>query len=163
MNFCRGDDCFIRPERVLPGHPCRHRGEAPRAAASFNRWIGDEGAEGSGAFWQMVCNLTKSRLGGVGRSSMLEGEPRSQESAWNTYARWILEGTQNAVARPKLRGGRYVIAWAVRFDPCVAMEPGRYYSPGNGTVLVGLNIAVGDPDRPTDGIGNYGGFRPEQW
>ena len=35
MNLCRGDDFSIRPERVLPDNPCRHHGEAPRAAASF--------------------------------------------------------------------------------------------------------------------------------
>ena len=37
MNFCRGDEGFcIHPERVLLDDACRHRGEAPRAAASFN-------------------------------------------------------------------------------------------------------------------------------
>lgn len=40
MNFCRDDDgVFIHPERVLQGNPCRHHGEAPRAAASFNQTV----------------------------------------------------------------------------------------------------------------------------
>ena len=31
-----------------------------------NLWKGGENAAGDGTSWQMVCNLTKSRLGGVG-------------------------------------------------------------------------------------------------
>ncbi len=38
MNSCRDDDgVCIHPERVHPDNPCRHLGEAPRAAASFNQ------------------------------------------------------------------------------------------------------------------------------
>ncbi len=44
----------------------------------------------------MVCNLTKSRLGGIGNGGLLEGEPRSSESAWDTYQSWILSGAQQA-------------------------------------------------------------------
>ena len=40
MNFCRsGDGLFIHPERVLRATPVVHYGEAPRAAASFNRTL----------------------------------------------------------------------------------------------------------------------------
>src|SRR5207245_8595685 len=31
-----------------------------------NRWVANENAAGDGSSWQMVCNLTKSRLGGMG-------------------------------------------------------------------------------------------------
>ena len=41
-----------------------------------NRWQGDENAAGDGSSWQMVCNLTKSRQGGIGVGGLLEGEPR---------------------------------------------------------------------------------------
>ena len=41
------------------------------------RWKADESAAGNGFSWQMVCNLTKSRMGGVGDGGLLEGEPRS--------------------------------------------------------------------------------------
>jgi SSS family solute:Na+ symporter len=54
-----------------------------------NTWKGDENAAGNGSSWQMVCNLTKSRLGGVGKGGLLEGEPRSDAKAWETYQRWI--------------------------------------------------------------------------
>lgn len=128
-----------------------------------NRWRGDESAEGSGASWQMVCNLTKSRLGGLGVGGLLEGEPRSELSAWNTYRNWIETGAQRAVAKPKPDGRGYVIEWAIRFDPCVELSPGRHYSPDNGVVGVGLNLAVGDLDRPEDGAGNFGNFHHEQW
>lgn len=128
-----------------------------------NRWRGDESADGDAGSWQMVCNLTKSRLGGIGVGGLLEGEPRSDAAAWNTYQQWIVSGAQRAVARPRPGGHGYVVEWAVRFDPCVTPRPGHAYSPDDGEVVVGLNIAVGDLDRPSDGKGNFGGFRHEQW
>lgn len=130
-----------------------------------NTWRGDEGAAGDGASWQMVCNLTKSRLGGVGRGGLLEGEPRSDPRAFATYRRWIETGAQRCAARPREgTGGRgYVIEWAVRFDPCVEIAPGRFYRPALGERTVGLNIAVGDLDRPEAGRGSFGGFHHEQW
>jgi SSS family solute:Na+ symporter len=63
-----------------------------------NKWTGNQNAAGDGASWQMVCNLTKSRKDGVlafggpstdARSCLIEGEPRKDSKAWNTYRRWI--------------------------------------------------------------------------
>jgi SSS family solute:Na+ symporter len=111
----------------------------------------------------MVCNLTKSRKGGVGVGGLLEGEPRSKESAWNTYQRWILSGAQGCAAKPK-RGGRgYVIEWAVNFDPCLEIAPGKFYSTALGDRGVGLNIALGDLDEKARGAGNFGHFHHEDW
>ena len=45
----------------------------------------DSGVVGNATQWQMVTSLTKSRLGGVGVGGLLEGEPRSSDTAWNTY------------------------------------------------------------------------------
>lgn len=128
-----------------------------------NTWVGDEGMEGSGAAWQMVCNLTKSRLGGVGIGGLLEGEPRTSASAWSTYSQWIQTGAQRAVAKVLPGGHGYVIEWQIRFNPCLELAPGRYYSPAEGEKAVGLNIALGDLDQPESGRGNFGNFRHEQW
>lgn len=128
-----------------------------------HRWRGEEGAAGDGSSWQMVCNLTKSRLGGVGRGGLLEGEPRRNARAWKTYQRWILEGAQQAAAAPRSGGGGYRIEWAIAFDPCLEVEPGRFYHPGLGDRAVGLNIAVQDLDEPEKGAGNFAGFHHEQW
>src|SRR5262249_26782194 len=46
-----------------------------------NRWSGNEQAAGNGSSWQMVCNLTKSRKGGIGTGGLLEGEPRRDPPA----------------------------------------------------------------------------------
>lgn len=128
-----------------------------------NTWTGNENAQGDGESWQMVCNLTKSRRGGVGVGGLLEGEPRSRESAWNTYQRWILSGAQECAAKPK-RGGRgYVIEWAVNFDPCLEIAPGKFYSTALGDRGVGLNIALGDLDEKARGAGNFGHFHHEDW
>lgn len=127
------------------------------------QWKGDESAAGDGSSWQMVCNLTKSRLGGVGRGGLLEGEPRSSEAAWSTYRRWIESGAMQAAAWPLEGGHGYVIEWAVSFDPCLEVEPGRYYAPAMGDRAFGLNIAVGDLDEPEKGRGNFGNFHHEEW
>lgn len=128
-----------------------------------NRWQGDEGAAGDGASWQMVCNLTKSRLGGLGTGGLLEGEPRTSAQAWDTYGRWIRDGAQRAVARPLPEGRGYVVEWSIRFNPCLETRPGHFYSLRDGEVTVGLNFALGDLDTPEAGRGNFGNFHHEQW
>ena len=128
-----------------------------------NKWNENESAAGDGSSWQMVCNLTKSRLGGVGKGGLLEGEPRSKESAWNTYRRWIETGAMEAVAKPKPGGKGYIIEWAVSFDPCLEVEPGKFYEPVMGNRAMGLNIALGDLDEKERGAGNFGNFHHEDW
>ena len=141
-----------------------------------NRWTGNEGANGTGAAWQMVCNLTKSRLGGIGphageQSCLLEGEPRRELSAWNQYAAWIQSKAMTAAARvvkKNARGGVYVVEWAVNFDPCLEVEPGQFYSTALGDRAMGLNIALGDIDERERGVDdagqpNFGHFRHEDW
>ena len=128
-----------------------------------NRWTGNEGAAGNGSSWQMVCNLTKSRKGGVGHGGLLEGEPRTSLSAWNTYQKWILDGSQEAVARVKPGGHGYIIEWAVNFNPCLEVEPGKFYSTSMGDKPMGLNIALGDLDEESRGAGNFGNFHHEDW
>ena len=128
-----------------------------------NSWKGDENAAGNGMSWQMVCNLTKSRKGGIGVGGLLEGEPRTSESAWNTYQKWILSGAQEAVARKKPSGRGYIIEWAVRFNPCLEIEPGKFYSSALGPRAMGLNIAIGDLDEKERGRENFGNFHHEDW
>lgn len=127
------------------------------------RWEGDESARGDGTSWQMVCNLTKSRKGGIGAGGLLEGEPRSRQEAWDTYARWIATGAQECAAKPKPGGKGYVIEWSIRFDPCVEIESGVFWSPARGERAVGLNIALGDLDEKDRGAGNFGNFHHEDW
>jgi SSS family solute:Na+ symporter len=128
-----------------------------------SQWTGAEDVSGDGSSWQMVCNLTKSRLGGIGKGGLLEGEPRTSETAWNNYQKWILQGAQRAAAKPKPEGHGYIIEWAIRFDPCVEIEPHMFYSPTLGQKDVGLNIALGDIDTPEAGRSNFGNFHHEQW
>jgi SSS family solute:Na+ symporter len=128
-----------------------------------NHWTGDENAAGDGSSWQMVCNLTKSRQGGIGKGGLLEGEPRSKPEAWNTYQQWILNGAQQCVAKVKPGGRGYVIEWSAKFNPCLEVEPGKFYSTAMGDRPMGLNIALGDLDEPEKGAGNFGNFHHEDW
>lgn len=127
------------------------------------RWKADESAAGNGFSWQMVANLTKSRPGGIGRGGLLEGEPRSRPAAWAVYREWIETGAMHAAARPLIGGKGYVIEWAVKFDPCLEVAPGVFYSTAMGDRPVGLNIAVGDLDEQAAGAGNFGDFHHEEW
>jgi SSS family solute:Na+ symporter len=111
----------------------------------------------------MVCNLTKSRLHGIGSGGLLEGEPRSDPRAWATYQKWILSGAQEAATKPKPGGKGYVIEWSVAFDPCLEIQPGVFYSPALGDRQMGLNIAIGDLDEKEKGVGNFGNFHHEDW
>jgi len=127
-----------------------------------NRWQGSETAAGNGESWQMVCNLTKSRKGGIGTGGLIEGEPRRDPRAWETYQSWILSGAMSCAATPNPGGGGYVIEWAVSFDPCLEVEPGRYYDTSMGDRAMGLNIALGDVDRVEQGVTRYR-FHHEDW
>ena len=128
-----------------------------------NEWKGEESVEGNGRSWQMVVNLTKSRLGGVGKGGLLEGEPRRDAKAFANYSKWIDEGAMVAEAKVRPGGKGYVIEWAIRFDPCVEVGPGVFWSPKLGDRAVGINLALGDLDRPEDGAGNFGNFHHEDW
>jgi SSS family solute:Na+ symporter len=128
-----------------------------------NEWSGNEGARGNGTSWQMVVNLTKSRLGGVGVGGLLEGEPRRLQSAWDTYQKWILERSQEAAIKRKPGGKGYVLEWAINFNPCLEVTPGRFYEPSLGERPMGLNIALGDLDEKEKGAGNGFHFYHEQW
>lgn len=128
-----------------------------------NRWVADESVAGNGSSWQMVCNLTKSRLGGVGTGGLLEGEPRRKLEAWNTYQHWIESGVMACEAKVNPTGKGYVIEWAIDFEPCLEVEPGKFYSPAMGNKPMGINIALGDLDEKAKGEGNFGNFHHEDW
>jgi SSS family solute:Na+ symporter len=128
-----------------------------------NKWSGTESAAGTGSSWQMVCNLTKSRLGGIGTGGLLEGEPRRSSAAWNTYKSWIESHAQDCVAKRKQSGRGYIIEWAISFNPCLEVEPSVFYTTRLGDRAMGLNIALGDLDQKEKGTGNFGNFHHEDW
>ncbi len=128
-----------------------------------NKWEGAEQAAGDGSSWQMVCNLTKSRKGGIGVGGILEGEPRSRESAWNTYHQWIGSGAMDCAAKKKPAGKGYIIEWSVKFNPCLEVEPGKFYSTALGDRPMGLNIALGDLDEQDRVTDNPYHFNHEDW
>jgi len=129
----------------------------------------NQSVSGNGSSWQMVCNLGKSRLGGIGVGGLLEGEPRSSDAAWNTYQAWIQSGVQRAVTQAQpgagTQGGSlYVFEWAIAFKPCVELRPGVFYDPATMTdpTPIGINIALGDVDTSAEGDAVYG-LRHEMW
>lgn len=130
---------------------------------SSNSWKADESAAGNGQSWQMVVNLTKSRLGGLGKGGLLEGEPRRDANAFATYSKWIDSGAMVAATSIKPDHKGYIIEWSIAFNPCVEIAPGQFWSPALGDREVGINIAVGDLDTPEAGAGNFANFHHEDW
>ena len=107
------------------------------------------GAVGDGSSWQMVVSTHKSRLGGSGKSGLMEGEPRVEPYAWNNYQQWILNGDMKAAVRikEKSEGRGYVIEWKIKGNPCLEIEPGKFWSSDLGEVKAGLNIGIQDLDN----------------
>ena len=98
---------------------------------------------GNSTQWQMVCSLTKSRLGGVGTGGLCEGEPRQSSDAWHTYRRWIDTGTMRCAAQPRRTPRGFVVEFAVRFA-LLQLSPGRPYHTGMPHTALGLNLALSD-------------------
>jgi SSS family solute:Na+ symporter len=147
-----------------------------------NRWDAADGVpnRGDSTSWQMVASTHKSRVGGVGRGGLLEGEERKNPRAWKTYAGWIAGGAMTAAVKLKQAGAQagaqansqgsapasargYVIEWRVRARDCLHVGPRKPWSPRQGVVRMGLNIGVNDLDRPEDGRGNFAQFHHEDW
>jgi solute:Na+ symporter, SSS family len=135
-----------------------------------NTWNAtNQSVSGDGTSSQVVCNLAKSRLGGLGVGGLLEGEPRTSDYAWNNYRKWIETGAQVAATRAyegaAPNGGNvYVIEWGISFNPCVEISKNVFYNASIQTepVPIGLNIALGDVDDEDETHDSYG-LRHEMW
>lgn len=128
-----------------------------------NQWNSTTKKEtkGDGASWKVVCSSYKSRLGGVGVAGLMEGEPRSSSYAWDNYQRWIVNGAQQAVVRLKdvaVEGNGFIIEWKINANPCLEVQPGKYWSPALGVVDMGMNVEIQDLDSKTAGAGNWSNF-----
>ena len=87
----------------------------------------------------------------------------SETDIWNTYQKWILDGAMDCAAAKKPDGKGYIIEWVVSFNPCLEVEPGKFYSPAMGDRRMGLNIALGDLDEKTKVNDNPYHFNHEDW
>ena len=158
------DENLKAHELTLEGFPWFGDGLELMINAAY-RWSQEDEQDnaGDGTSWQVVCNLTKSRLGGVGKGGLLEGEERKNARAWPNHTAWIRSGAMQAVAKPAPEGGSYVIEWRIRAKPCLEVRPGEFWSPKLGIVPMGFNIGVQDLDQKHRGEGNFGHFNHEDW
>jgi hypothetical protein len=106
-----------------------------------NHWTGNQDSAGNGSSWQMVCNLTKSRKGGIGAGGLLEGEPRRSADAWAKYQEWILSGAQECVAKPK-PGGK---TWTSRRRVPITRTGSITKTPSPARVIHAPNCAISVP------------------
>lgn len=118
---------------------------------------------GTGSSWQMVCNATKSLLGGIGKGGLIQGENRSNETAWNNYTDWIKTGAMLAAVQIKPDRSGFVIEWKIKPNPCLEVRPGQFWSPEMGSVKMGLNLGVQDLDEKEKSSSSEFGFHREDW
>ena len=135
-------------------------GPPPQACTNATK----RGVVGTKSEWQMVLNLEKSRLGGLGVGGLMEGEPRSSLSAWNNYQSWIESGKMQGAAKvavQKKGANVWVAEWRIAFE-LMEIKPGQPYSADMPDTHMSLNLALGDVDTPAEGNPDYG-IRHEQW
>jgi SSS family solute:Na+ symporter len=134
-----------------------------------NTWSNASNAvTGTPGVWQMVCNLHKSRLGGLGVGGLMEGEPRSSPTAWENYGQWIYSRAMEcAVQRFPGAGAKnssvYGMEWAIDFNPLLQTAPGVWWNASQGAVSMGLNVALGDTDTQEEEDPAGYGLRHEDW
>ena len=75
---------------------------------------------------------------------LLEGEPRRDAKAFATYSNWIDTKAMIAATSIKPNHKGYIIEWSIALNPCVEVEPGKFWSPAMGDREVGINIALGN-------------------
>ena len=129
--------------------------------AAGRQHAGNSTVVGNATQWQMVCSLTKSRLGGIGTGGLCEGEPRQSADAWHAYRKWIDSGAMRCAARPRRTPRGFVVEFAVRFA-LLQLGPGQPYHPSMPHTPLGLNLALSDVDRPEQGDPTFG-FHHENW
>src|SRR5262249_42838947 len=98
-----------------------------------------------------------------GAGGLLEGEPRSSANAWAMYQRWMSSTAQEAVVKPKPGGHGYIVEWAIRFDPCLEVTPGKFHSIAMGDRAMGLNIVLRDVDEKEKGNGRFANIHHQVW
>lgn len=166
----------------LPASNSQADDMTPRFPCPAWPWFGDEfeilmnapnvvaspldAVTGTPGVWQMVVNAHKSRLGGWGVGGLLEGEPRSSDTAWENYQSWIYSRAMEAavVVAPAGgggRGGRWSAEFAADFNPLLQVRPGEYWNVSWPPTPMGLNIALGDTD--TQAEGSAFGLKHEMW
>lgn len=126
----------------------------------------EDGITGVPGLWQMVVNSQKSRLGGVGVGGLLEGEPRSSQTAWTNYQEWIYSRAMRAAVTVSPAGTSGVGGWAtevaIDFVPLLDLGGGVYWNTSWPATTLGINIAIGDTDSEAVGDPTFG-LRHEMW
>ncbi len=128
----------------------------PKEVGTFNY--------GDARSWQVVCNHTKSLLGGIGKGGLIQGEQRDNPVAWVNHEKWIRSGDMKAVTKVKPDKSGYIVEWMVS-SKCLQVDKNKeiFWSPDMGTVKMGLNIALQDLDNRDTAPGNWGRFHHEPW
>jgi len=119
---------------------------------------------GDARSWQVVCNHSKSLLGGIGKGGLIQGEQRDNPVAWVNHEKWIRSGDMKAVTKVKPDKSGYIVEWMVS-SKCLQVDKDKeiFWSPDMGTVKMGLNIGVQDLDNRDIAPDNWGRFHHEAW
>jgi hypothetical protein len=119
---------------------------------------------GDARSWQVVCNHSKSLLGGLDAGGLIQGEQRDSPVAWINHEKWIRSGAMKAVTKVKDDKSGYIIEWMVTPE-CLQVDKDKkvYWSPEMGVVKMGFNIGFQDLDERDRAPQNWGRFHHEIW
>ena len=119
---------------------------------------------GDAKSWQVVCNHSKSLLGGIGKGGLIQGEQRDNPIAWENHEKWIRSGAMKAVTKVKPDKSGYIVEWMIS-PKCLQVDKDKeiFWSPDMGIVKMGLNIGVQDLDYRDTAPDNWGRFHHEPW
>ncbi|AQQ71028.1 hypothetical protein SMSP2_01392 [Limihaloglobus sulfuriphilus] len=128
----------------------------PKESGKFNY--------GDARSWQVVCNHSKSLLGGIGKGGLIQGEQRDSPIAWENHEKWIRSGAMKAVTKVKPDKKGYIAEWMVS-PQCLQVDKNKeiFWSPQMGIVKMGLNIGIQDLDYYDTAPQNWGRFHHESW
>lgn len=129
-------------------------------------WSNEVGTfnHGDARSWQVVCNHTKSLLGGIGKGGLIQGEQRDNPKAWENHEKWIRSGDMKAVTTVKPDKSGYIVEWMIS-PKCLQVDKDKeiFWSPDIGIAKMGLNIGIQDLDNRETAPDNWGRFHHEAW
>jgi SSS family solute:Na+ symporter len=121
----------------------------------------DGGAAGVRGQFQLVVNVAKSRLGGLGVGGILEGEPRSSDTAWANYQDWIYSRAAEAAVASAPGAARGAAShWSAEVALDLATVVGWDAA---APLAARFNIAIGDADTEAESAYTIYGLRHEMW
>ncbi len=112
---------------------------------------------------QLIYNFSKSQTGGVGVPGWMPHGPGLPADVRRRYVERIAEGKLRGSCRLLEEPRGYAVELRIPFEDWIQGTDGKAWSPKNGSLAIGFNLAIGDVDRPADDASGGFGLHHEDW